>query len=154
MWINSSFWSLMDLRHIQPHSERNEMLTVGSEGVFSALLVIFFMSCFSFHSTPTPIFSPSLHIHIQEDKLSSFSLHDIASFCYLYGKMEPRGQKFSFIPQHRDGENDKFMANHEVLSCKLRKVQSRAIWQYLLPPSESLSHFKNCLCFPSKIGNP
>lgn len=50
-WINSSFWSLVDLRHLQPGSQRNEMLTVGSEGVFPALLVTILWAA---PSTATP----------------------------------------------------------------------------------------------------
>lgn len=60
--INSSFWFLMDLRLLQADSQRNEMLTVGSEGVFPVLLLIRFMRFFPFfHNTPTHIFSPPLH---------------------------------------------------------------------------------------------
>lgn len=58
MWTNSSLWSLMDLRYLQTDSLRDEMLTVGSEEVFPALLVIFFMRCFSsLPQHPPPPFS-------------------------------------------------------------------------------------------------
>lgn len=130
------------------------MLAVGSEGVFPDLLLIFFMSFFAFfHNTPTPIFLPPLHICIQERQtlfiLPSMLLHHFVSSVERWGQ---EAKSLTSFHATRMGENYKFMANKEVLSCKLKQVQSRAIWQSLLPPSE-LSHFKISLCFPPKIGN-
>lgn len=119
---NSSFLFLMDLRHLQADSQRNEMLAVGSEGVFPDLLLIFFMSFFAFfHNTPTPIFFPPLHICIQERQtlfiLPSMLLHHFVSSVERWGQ---EAKSLTSFHATRMGENDKFMANKEVLSCKLK----------------------------------
>lgn len=84
----------MDLRHLQPDSQSNVILTVGSKGVFPALLVIFFMSCFSFlpqHLPPPPhLFS----LHTQE-QIFFLLPPQYCIILVLRGKMELRGQKFS-----------------------------------------------------------
>lgn len=100
----------------------------------------------SLHSTP-PIYSLGTY---KSRYSSSSSLHDTASFWSYVERWSQQAKSLASFQS--TAENDKFMANHWVLSCKLEKVQSRAIWQSLLPPSESLSHFKISLCFPSKLG--
>lgn len=154
--INTSFWFLMDLRLLQADSQRNEMLTVGSEGVFPVLLLTLFMRFFLFFPQhPHPHFLSSFalvhtkNIHFLHSP--STMLHHLVTSADKWGQEAISSTSFHST---KTGENDKCLANHKVLSCKLKKVQSRAIWQSLFPPSESLSHFKISLCFPSKIGNP
>lgn len=56
----------------------------------------------------------------------SMILHRSAT--YVEGWSQ-EAESFAWFHSAEMGGNDKFMANHEVLSCKLKKVQSRAIWQ-------------------------
>ena len=79
------------------------MLAVGSEGVLPAPRAAFLTSCCSFLPQHTPqLLSSFAHTHARR-QTSSSSLHNTASFRYWCGKTEPRGQKFSSIPQQRDG---------------------------------------------------
>lgn len=151
-WINRSFWSLMDLRHLQPGSQRNEMLTVGSEGVFLALLVTMLWAAPS-TATPPP-FSLLLCTYAYKmiNFVRSFSTipHCFATYVERWSQEAKSLASFHVIDRGKRW----IYGKSQALSYKLKKVQSRAIWQSLLPPSESLSHFKISLCFPSKTGNP
>lgn len=155
MWINHSFWSLMDLRHLQPDSQRNEMLTVGSEGVFPALLVIFFMSCFSFHSTPRPHFLSSF-AHTHTRRQTFFILPPwYCIVLLLMWKHEAKRPKVLFhSTAQRWGKMINLWQITKRYPANWRRCKAEPSGKSLLPPSESLSHFKISLCFLSKIGNP